>query len=216
MSAANIVSGADGTTKLTVGATSKAANATLYDYNGREVVLTPTVGSFVTQVLIRQTAATAATANQWQMFNSSTATLVRIRAIRLVFIFDGTSPGAQGRNYHIFRTSGVAPTAGTAILPTKKRTADAASVCDVRFLDTGLTVTGNTRNGDEMFRMNLTLDATGRYQAFFFPREFPLRRLTSAIELRPGEGLGIFNTDATVIGQGICGYVEWDETALAS
>jgi hypothetical protein len=200
-------------TKLTIDGTSKAARTLLYDCAGRSVVLKATSGSFLTSILIRQSAASVANTLVWSLFNPDNSGVVaRIRAIRLMMLFDGTSPGAQGRNVLVYRTGGLsAPTAGTALTPTKKRTADAASVCDVRFLDTGLT-TSLTKMGDPFGRFNLPMDTTGKFVLAEWPYETGLRRLTSPMELREMEGIGIYLGDTAVIGQGLCGYVEWDET----
>lgn len=208
------VTGISSGSNATVDPTSKAIRTGLYDPFGREIVKKPSAGSFITHILIRQSAATAAASNVWQMFNPATSGVIyRIRAMRVVMVFDGTAVAGNGRNYTFSKTRGVAPSSGTAVVPTKKRSGDSASTADVRFLDTGLTVTGNTTNGDPVIRINTTISVTGIYQLFEYPRESSLRRLTSPLELRPGEGLGLYITgNAAVVGQGMCGYVEWDET----
>lgn len=213
---AKVLDGAGGSGVLTVGPTSKAAWVTLYDANGREVVRKPTLGSFIANILIRQSAATVTGNIVWSLFNSDPSTLVRIRNINFWHIFDGAAT-ATGTTYAWYKTNVVAPTGGSTITPTKKRSGDSASVCDVRFLDTGLTQGNLVKNGDPFFRTNVSVNgATGVYERYTMRKAAGFRRTGGHIEIGPTEGIAmaLFATGAT-IGQGACGFVEWDEVSLS-
>lgn len=201
---------------LTIDPTSKAARATLYDSSGNELVVKPTEGSFVAQVLLRQSAATAANSLVWSLFNTNATKKLRVRSIRLMILFDGTAAAATTRAYYLQRTKTAAPTGGTAIVPSKKRTADAASIADVRFVDTGLTVgslvTEGTQNTDAFMKIAMPISATGGVQQFPLPLHLMAERLIAPIELGQNEGIGVYLNENTTVGLGLAGAFEWDET----
>jgi len=208
---ATVQSGA-GATLLRIDPVSEAARATLYDSLGNELITKPSAGSFLANVLIRQSAASAADAIVWSVFNASATVKVRIRSIRLMILFDGTAAAATTRAYYLQRTATAAPTAGTAITPAQKRSADAASIADVRFLDTGLTKGAMTAVGSPFCRIALPISVTGTVQPFAVPLYIMAERLISPIELVEDEGIGIFLNEITTIGFGLAGTVEWDES----
>ncbi len=213
---AAIIVGDDGTSKLTIDPTSKAARLELYDAAGNAIVPAPTIRSYVANVLIRQSATTAANNAVWALFNPSLTTLVRIRAIGWAHIFDGTN-AAAGTTYAWNRIGGLTtPSGGTAIVPTKKRSGDAASACTVRFLDTGLTLGTTIRTPtDGFFRSNLSINQTNSRYEVYSVLERAAFRNNGPIECGPREGIGLFLvTAAAVVGQGACGYVEWDEVTI--
>jgi len=197
----------------TIDPTSKAGRATLYDSLGNELIAKPTEGSFLASVLVRQSTTTAADAIVWSLFNASSTVKVRIRSIRLEMLFDGTAAAATSRSYYIERTTTAAPTAGTAITPAKKRSADAGSITDVRFLDTGLTKGTMGVTASPFFRIALPISVTGNVQALPLPLHLMGERIIAPILLVQNEGIGIFINDTnTTAGIGIAGVVEWDES----
>jgi len=204
------IDGDTGATTLQIGATSKAASATLYDPSGREVLAKPR-GSYLVGFLWRQTAASVANSTQFAIANTDSTIVLQIRALRFIIGFDGTAPGAQGRGYGIHRTSGAVATAGTQLTPTLKRSADPASVADVRFLDTGLTTTGQTIQGYAAFNANLSVDTTSRVQSYEYQLMAPGRRTSSRLGLRYLEGVSFRNSQTALVGVTVSGYIEWDE-----
>jgi hypothetical protein len=201
---------------LTVDPTSKAARATLYDSAGNELIAIPTEGSFLAQILLRQSATTAADSIVWSLFNTNATKKVRIRSLRLEILFDGTAAAGTTRAYYWQRTATASPTGGTAIVPSQKRTADAASIANVRFVDTGLTkgsmtVVG-TQSTDAFCKIAMPISATGGVQQFPIPLHQMAERLISDILLVQNEGIGLFLNEQTTVGMGICGAVEWDES----
>lgn len=211
---AQIESGDGSGNKLSVNAAG-AGFATLYDSSGNELIKKPSRGSYVANVLLRQSAATAANTIVWSLFNASATVRCYIRSIRLQMLFDGTAAAGTSRAYYLQRIATAAPSAGTAITPAEKRSADAASIADVRFLDTGLTVGAMTVVGtagtDSFARICLPISVTGVVQYFPIPLHIMAERLIAPIELVQNEGIGIFLNEATTIGVGLCGAVEWDE-----
>jgi hypothetical protein len=206
-----IQSGA-GADEATVDATSKALRTTLYDSSGNELIKKPTAGSYLANVLIRQSTTTSADAIVWSLFNADASKKCRIRSIRLQVVFDGTTASTTTRAYYLQRTATAAPSSGTTITPSLKRTGDAASVADVRFVDTGLTVGSMTKVYSPFCKIALPISATGLVQYFPIPLYVMAERLISPIELLQNEGIGIFLNENTTAGFGICGTVEWDES----
>lgn len=212
MSAAKIDSGVTGTTdQLTVDPTSNAARVTLYDAAGREVIKKPTTNGFLAHILIRQSTGTTQPKLIWSLFNPTPGSIFRVRRIVYNFHFDGTAT-ASGANYNWFRTAFGAPTGGTTITPTQKKTGS-ASTADVRFLDTGLTQTVNASVGDAFIKLNWSENTTAQMYPFSWPLEYQMKRLNSAIELQFNEGIGLFLVvNNAIAGAGFSGFVEWDET----
>jgi hypothetical protein len=215
MSASKIDSGATGTTdQLTIGATSKAADVTLYDPAGREIIKKPTTGSYLAGILIRNSASNPGNNTLiWSLFNSSKTVVVEIRRILIDTIFDGTGSGAVAGLFYLARTNTAAPTGGTAVTPTKKRTGDPASVVDLRFLDTGLTKGSLVIAGDPFARTEITEQNTGGVVNWDLPKYRLMQRQSAPIELGYLDGIGLFVGAATniIAGLGLCGFVEWDE-----
>jgi hypothetical protein len=213
---AQIEDGGGSGAKLSIDSTSKAARATLYDSAGNELIAIPSAGSFVAQILIRQSTTTAADAIVWSLFNASGSVKVRIRSLRHTMIFDGTTAAATTRAYYWQRTKTAAPTGGTQIIPTQKRSADAASIADVRFLDTGLTkgsmTVQGTQNTDALAKVSMPISATGGINPFQIPLHVMAERLIADITLAQNEGVGLFLNETTTAGIGIAGLVEWDES----
>jgi hypothetical protein len=192
--------------------TSKALRSTLYDSLGNELIKKPSAGSFLANVLIRQTTTTSADAIVWSLFNADATKKCRIRSIRLQVVFDGTLAATTTRAYYLQRTATAAPSAGTTITASQKRSGDAASVTDIRFLDTGLTVGSMTKVYSPFCKIALPISVTGLVQYFPIPLYVMAERLISPIELLQNEGIGIFLNENTTAGFGICGAVEWDES----
>lgn len=211
-----IIIGADGSSALTIDPTSLAARATLFDASGREVATKPTGGSYLAHILIRQAAATTAGNVVWSLWNTSTTLMLRVRSMVWTQLYDGGATAA-GITYGWFKTSSItttAPTGGTAIVPTKKRSADGAATADVRFLATGLTLGSVTLATDPFFRMNLSANVPTRWENYSLLARLPFTR-NGEIEVGPREGVAMaIVTGATTAGSGLAGYVEWDETAL--
>jgi hypothetical protein len=196
----------------TVDPTSKAGRVTLYDSLGNELIKKPSAGSYLANVLIRQSATTAANTMVWSLFNTSSTIFNRIRSVRLAVVFDQTATGATTKAYYLQRIATAVPSGGTAITPTTKRTGDASSIADVRFADTGYTTTSMTTVASPFCKIAIPISATGTINVMALPFYIMGERLFSPIELGQNEGIGIFLNEQTAIGMGIAGQVEWDES----
>ncbi len=198
----------------TIDPASNAGRVSLYDAAGNALISSPSNGSFIANILLRQSATTAANSCVWALFNAHATIKARIRSIRQVILFDGTAAAATTRAYYWQRISTAAPTGGTAILPTEKRTAGGAAVVDVRFLDTGLTgaTLVGTGGQDSFARVALPISVTSFVYTLPQPYYVANERLISPIELGQNEGIGLFLNEQTTVGMGTSGLVEWDET----
>jgi len=157
---------------------------------------------FSAAINVRQTGTTSADEPVWAARHSATSTkLITITKIYCAVSFDGTAAASTSR-YSIERFQAATHTGGTAITAALKGSGQAATqMTDIRFLDTGLTDTSVTLLG-EFAIIGCPRGATGQSVPFVLMRP---------IVLNPGEGLQITLQAAAVIGDGLGGYVEWDE-----
>lgn len=219
----NLVGGTDGTNQQAIsvdtigrvqilvndtsgnGVTSSLIAGTAASKRGLDVIpLIPVTNYYSAAVNIRQTAATAANATVWAMRNPAASTKTAIiERIYLMLGFDVATPLGRATNrYDLMRFTTATPTAGTAITVVLQDTGSAATqVSDVRFLDTGLTVTSVVFGAAFATISCLTTDGT----VTSYLRE------EIGFKLAPGEGFCIrLNTVAT-IGQSVVGEVIWRE-----
>ncbi len=127
-----------------VDTTPQAARAILYDSEG--VPLQPTViYEGLSLINVRQSAATAAGAATWGIYNPSATKIVRVKSMRMQMYFDGTAVATNMR-YELIKMTGITTfSGGTVVTPMNKRTSQAGALTTVtRVLDTGLTTTGGT------------------------------------------------------------------------
>lgn len=154
---------------------------------------------------IRQTAATALGSTVWAMRNAAASTKrVFIIAFALQMQFNGTNPVTrQILAYDLQRFSTATPTGGTAQTAHKRRSADAASqVTDIRFLNTGLTMTSVVFDADV-----IATYVCGSVDSASCPSQIYAKEE----ELAPGEGLALRLSVAAVVGQEVGGEVVWLE-----
>ncbi len=204
--------------KLTVDP-SKAARVTRFDTDGNE--LQPSVlGSYLVNIFILLGGNVAADVLLWSLFNPSATVDIQVRAIRATCFFSGTAGGTSQRGFYANRSNIVAPTGGTVITPTKKRTGDATSVADLRFDNAALTVTGgNARFGIPLIRwvQPISFTSPGEETHEHDLRMYvPGQRQIAPLVLAYNEGLGIYLHSAAGAGVGLFGYVEWDEVTHVS
>lgn len=193
---------------LTIDPTSKAARVTLYDSNGNESNKPPT-GCYMANVNIRQTAATIAGTTVWAMLNSGTLTAF-LRHIRVAVSFDGTASAATTLRYEIERFTVATPSGGTLITPVKKRNSyPSPSVGNVRFLDTGVTMTSAVFESP-FHTIGVPASPTGQSVEQDLDFETTNERY-APLEIAVNEGLCIRLSTAAVIGMGLKGSISWDE-----
>jgi hypothetical protein len=163
-------------------------------------------------VNVRQSAATAAGAIVWGLYNSSSTKVVYVRSMFFQMFFDGAA-AATLMKYELVKYIGVtAFTGGVVLRPLNKRTSLAgALVSSARVLDTGLTVTAGVAQG------TFSIGAQGRVTQLatnFNASELAILQnergiLNSiSIELALNELLAIRQSVVSVIGDNIVGYVE--------
>ncbi len=171
-------------------------------------------GSYFIPVNIRASAATAA-ATIWAMRNGTTRNIF-IRRAHLMTAFDGT-PAASLAQYTLRRFSAATPTGGGSILTSiaKKRTSmPSSTIIDARFVDTGLTVAGVSFDAPGIsFGAPRQNGACGDFQMNF---DVGGDENFDCLVLAPSEGLAIQTLVTAVIGDGLIGYIEFDEHLLAN
>jgi len=187
-----------------------AGRVTLYDANGN--LLSPLATRRSTaNVLVRQSAATAAGAAVWAIRNPYSNIVISILNIYLQLSFDGTGTNVLMRYELIKGTGCTAMSGGVSVTPLIKRTSIGQSNAEIRVLDTGLTLTGVTF-GSAFHTMTWgRMSASTSVQA-----PSPQHRLDCSkypIELDQNEILAIRNgpTNNSVIGDTILGSVEFVE-----
>lgn len=172
-------------------------------------------------IAVRQTAATASTAVVWEILNPpSSLRRVHLRRLFVNVMFDGTSAASQSQ-YQLSRFRSTTPAAGSAQTVVKQIVSDATvgkdSVVTSRFLDTGLTVAGIAVDAPgASFGAPRTQGASCQYNMDYPAAEAVGDTLKGQLVLEPGDGLALVLGVAAVIGDGIQGWVEWDEMGGAS
>jgi hypothetical protein len=164
-------------------------------------------------IAIRQTAASAADSVVWSMRNlgpGKSRRAIAIRRISVNVMFDGVAAASQSQ-YKLCRFRDATPTIGTALTVVKQNTDDTDSiVTDARFLDTGLTVAGVTFDAAmQIMGAPRQVGACAQYV-----REWPgimSGQGSGALIIKPDDGLCLRLGVAAVIGDGIQGFIEWDE-----
>lgn len=205
---ATIKSGAGGTT-LTVDSGSNAARVTLYDVNGSAVRPTPT-GTYMAPVSMRFTGTTASGSSVWSI-RAGASLSVYIRRIFLAAAFDGTA-AATSAFYELHRFGTATPSGGTAGTVIKKDNLYGGStLADFRQSATGgaLTVTSVVFETALASLVN-PRGATGgscvmNVDFTTSPESRPF------LVLAPNEGLAIQIAATAVVGDGLAGFIEWDE-----
>lgn len=154
-------------------------------------------------VAIRQSGSANAGTTVWSMRNplASPLNLVVERA-EVSVSFDGTTPLSNNLlRYELIRFSAATPATGTVITPARHSNLAPASAADVRFLDTGLTVSGVSFESSaiDVFSCPAIRGTSVAYE-----------RRGLNIKLAPGEGLAIRVRDVdSMAGQGIVGKITW-------
>jgi hypothetical protein len=192
-----------------------SVNAIITDSSGAELTK-PATYAGIFPVNVRQSAATAAAAIVWGLYNASATKIVYVRAIQLQMFFDGTA-AATLMKYELVKYTGVtAFSGGAGVTPMHKRTSlSAALVAAARVLDTGLTATsGAAQSPVQIGAMGrVTMTATNFQSYVTMPLSQNERGTLSAlaIELAQNELLAIRQSATSVIGDNIVGYVETAE-----
>lgn len=168
------------------------------------------IRSYMLPIAVRQTAATVAGKAVWAMRSLGIAPrTIYIRRILVNIMFDGTPAGSQAQ-YQLVRFRGATHTGGSALTVIQKNVDDAATaVTDARFLDTGLTDAGVTYDA-----MIASFGGTRQNAASNqYPIDWPGHAMPDArpLMIKDRDGLALLLGVAAVIGDGIQGFIEWDE-----
>lgn len=176
-------------------------------------------------IAVAQSATTAAPGVVWSMLNPTTSKRpVYIRRVAVNAMFTGTA-AATFSQYLLKRFRSTTPAGGTAMVPVPLNRLDkgAAGVNQVsavvsQFLDTGLTVAGIAFDGVLLdgaaaaFGAPRQLGACAQYVCEYDSMEggsgFSGR---GALCLDPGDGLALVLGVVAVVGDGIDGFISWDE-----
>lgn len=184
----------------------------LTDGTGVSVTPAETARGMV-NILVRQTAATAAGVTVWAIQNPSATKTVLVKNCKIQLSFDGTGAASQMR-YEWVKATGVTTfSLGVAVTPINLRTALGAPAAVVRVLDTGLTTTGGTFvSASTMTSNRVTFSATQAAQSLVWNTGMESVQ-NAPIELAQNELWGLRNgpTNASVIGDTVVGYCEFSE-----
>lgn len=203
------MSGADASL-WTIGATSKAGRITPYDDGGNSLAPAE-LARGEANILVRQTATTAAGACVWGLRNNNSGRVIQVLRIKYSMSFDGTGAASLMR-YEWIKATGVTVFSGGAVVtPANFKTGLAFVNADARVLDTGLTTTGIT-GATALYTANyarLTFSAT---QAGGISAQHILDFAEAGmgpLELNQNEILCLRNgpTNASVVGDTVLGGV---------
>jgi len=201
---------------LTIDPTAKAARVLLYAPDGTPLVYPSLTGRSVANVLVRQSAATAAGASVWGLHEPTAGRTIYITKIWLKPSFDGAAALTHMR-YELIKATGVTSfTGGVVVTPLIKRTSIGAPNAVARVLDTGLTLTGATFGG-AFYTLNYQRILSGAALATtmgYITGPVHVLEFNPPIELAQNEALAIRNgpTNASVIGDTLMGGVEFQES----
>lgn len=182
----------------------------LYDSSNTEIAAPP-VGSYTCPVNIRQTTTTTAggaAGTVWYLNAVGVALYIR-RAVLSVG-FDGTAATNTVR-YSLARFGTAVCSAGTAIVPTKKKTSYSASSATAGFVDTGVTTT-NVVFAAPFATLGCPISVTSKAVPYHLNFITPGQKYSDFV-IAAGEGLAIYLDVTGVVGQTISGYIEYDERA---
>lgn len=202
--------------QLTIDPTSKAGRVTLYDAAGN--CLSPSeLARGAVNILVRQSATTAAGATVWGLRNSSSTRTINILRIMFQCSFDGTGAATLMR-YEFLKATGVSAfSGGSAVTAAIFKTAlGQGTGVDPRVLDTGLTLTGAAFGGSlyTISHGRLTPSATAQAAGGQHIIDFSELGM-GPLELAQNEVLCLRNgpTNTSVIGDSVFGSVEFIEKA---
>lgn len=193
----------------TIDPTSKAGRVTLYDFAGNSLQPTELARS-TSNILVRQTAATAAGVTVWALRNSSAVRTIVILGIAFQLSFDGTGAATLMR-YEWLKATGVSAFSGGAgVTSAIHKTSLSAPLGETRVLDTGLTTTGAAFGGAIYTTTHgrLTPSATAMADGPQHLLDFTSLGM-GPLELAQNEILALRNgpTNASVVGDSVFGTV---------
>ncbi len=199
---------------VTIGATSKALRVTMYDDNGMSISPAETFRGSA-NILVRQTAATAAGVCVWAIHNSSAIKTVQVLRIKYHLSFDGTGAASLMRYEWVKGTAVTVFSGGAAVTPAFLKTGISSAVSTVRVLDTGLTTTGLVAGGavDGANMARLTFSAT-QAGGIGVPQVLDFATVQGGpLELAQNEILCLRNgpANASVVGDTVLGSVQYLE-----
>ena len=178
------------------------------------------IRGYVAPINIRQTATTASGADVWALHNFQPRKEIYIRRIVVNVMCDVTTAVATTSNYQLrrFRNSSTVISGGTLLTGTPKSrldqgafTSPVASGAVVRAVDTGVTMGGATF--DPFFASFGAPRAPGG--GTFYMVEWPgleVTRATDRLCIDPFDGVAIELGVTAVIGDGLQGWFEWEES----
>ena len=195
----------------TIDPTSKAGRVSLYDTGGNS--LNPIeLARGEANVLVRQTATTAAGACVWGMRNNNATRTIQVLRIKYQMAFDGTGAASLMRYEWVKATGVTVFSGGVAVTPVNMKTSlGAPTQTEVRVLDTGLTTTGITGatalNTGAWARLTFSATQAGGLSGQFI-LDFAEQGM-GPLELAQNEILCLRNgpTNASVVGDTVFGGV---------
>ncbi len=198
--------------EVDVETTPKAVKTILYDAAGNALQPNAAYSGLVV-VKVRQSATTGAGVVVWGLYNSSSTKIVHIRRMLLEAYFDGTG-AVTVMEYEIGKMTGITTfSGGTVVTPSHKITSQSgAQVSSARVLDTGVTTTGGTFQGQCMViaAPRNTLSATAYSPVVVFPIQMN-NNDGVVMQLVQNEALVIRQLTTSVVGDRIQGFVDFSE-----
>lgn len=185
---------------LDVGAVSKGGYVECVDANGRKVAPLE-----VYSVAFDIAPSTLTDGTTYLSLRNTGVRVALLRKAEFFLTFTGTVASSVS-SYRFERATGTAPTGGTSLVVSKRKTTNATSTIDARFANGGVTTTGATfessfhRIGhlNQLQNVALDIDMTEFGEGSYF-------------ELAAGEGLVLRASGAVVSGSRLIGSVSWAE-----
>lgn len=199
------------------GANNDIGKVSLYDAYGNPIYPQELARGSV-NILIRQSAATAAGAVVWMARNINGTRTVVIPRLTLQFSFDGTGAATLMR-YEVVKYVNCTATTGTAVTPSIYKTSLSQAISlEAKVADTGITLTGGAVQGGPVWtgtygRVTPAATAPATVSMPGFHEVIEQQSGMGVIELAQYEVLAIRNgpTNASVIGDSVFGKLSFYE-----
>jgi len=159
--------------------------------------------SYLLPIDVRHSLAALADTSVWVMHNASSSRRYFLLRFFLVITFDGIGVNLNTVRYKIQRYSGATPGGGVTVVPVPGSANAPGSEVAAQQAPGGVALNGAVFT-TEMKVFGLPVSLTGVSQVYDMVFVHPP-------ELRPGEGVAIRLTTAAIAGQGLSGFVEWEE-----
>ena len=197
-----IIKSGDSEDLLKIEAGSNAARVVIYDTQGNPQDNYSNADAYSVSYTVVPTTVTAGL-NYFVLRNPHPTAVTAIRRIEIGCTFSGTAAASRSQ-YVIKRFANGTATSGTAITPSRRRTASPLSSTECKFLATGLTVTGSTLDPSSFIAFHHANQLTAYYEKAFEFTAYP-------ILLQQNEGIVLQSDGVIVAGSAISVSIQYIE-----